>query len=183
MPSLWIIIAAPPPNPECQHPAFCVTALNDCKFPRCKRICHVSVCRLTPSPSPPLAGAAKAVALVLPNLKGKLNGFALRVPTPNVSIVDLVIQVEKKTFAEEVNGAFREAAAGEMNGVLAVSDAPLVSVDFRCTDVSTTIDSSLTMVMGDDMVKVRTNLQALLAFKRLLQFRLLQFSLTHCAHR
>jgi hypothetical protein len=63
--------------------------------------------------------------------------------------------VEKKTFAEEVNAAFREAAAGPMNGVLAVADEPLVSVDFRCTDVSTSIDSSLTMVMGDDMVKVR----------------------------
>lgn len=69
-------------------------------------------------------------------------------PTPNVSIVDLVVQVEKKTFAEEVNAAFREAAAGPMNGVLAVTDEPLVSVDFRCTDVSTSIDSSLTMVMG-----------------------------------
>jgi glyceraldehyde-3-phosphate dehydrogenase (NADP+) (phosphorylating) len=103
---------------------------------------------------PTTTGAAKAVALVLPKLKGKLNGIALRVPTPNVSVVDLVIQVEKKTFAEEVNAAFREAAAGPMNGVLAVADEPLVSVDFRCTDVSTSIDSSLTMVMGDDMVKV-----------------------------
>ncbi|KIY93372.1 NADP-dependent glyceraldehydephosphatedehydrogenase subunit A [Monoraphidium neglectum] len=103
---------------------------------------------------PTTTGAAKAVALVLPKLKGKLNGIALRVPTPNVSVVDLVIQVEKKTFAEEVNAAFREAAAGPMAGVLAVADEPLVSVDFRCTDVSTSIDSSLTMVMGDDMVKV-----------------------------
>ena len=67
-------------------------------------------------------------------------------PTPNVSVVDLVIQVEKKTFAEEVNAAFREAAEGPMKGVLAVADEPLVSVDFRCTDVSTSIDSSLTMV-------------------------------------
>jgi len=103
---------------------------------------------------PTTTGAAKAVALVLPNLKGKLNGFALRVPTPNVSIIDLVVQVEKKTFAEEINNAFREAAAGEMKGVLAVCDEPLVSVDFRCTDVSVSIDSSLTMVMGDDMVKI-----------------------------
>ena len=63
--------------------------------------------------------------------------------------------MEKKTFAEEVNAAFREAAAGPMAGVLAVCDEPLVSVDFRCSDVSTSIDSSLTMVMGDDMVKVR----------------------------
>jgi len=103
---------------------------------------------------PTSTGAAVAVALVLPQLKGKLNGIALRVPTPNVSIVDLVVQVEKKTFAEEVNAAFREAANGPMKGVLAVCDEPLVSVDFKCTDVSTSIDSSLTMVMGDDMVKV-----------------------------
>jgi glyceraldehyde-3-phosphate dehydrogenase (NADP+) (phosphorylating) len=103
---------------------------------------------------PTTTGAAKAVALVLPQLKGKLNGIALRVPTPNVSIVDLVLQVEKKTFAEEVNAAFKEYANGPMKGILDITEEPLVSVDFRCTDVSTTIDSSLTMVMGDDMVKV-----------------------------
>merc|ERR1712147_343970 len=104
---------------------------------------------------PTSTGAAKAVALVLPQLKGKLNGIALRMPTPNVSIVDLVINVEKKgATVEEVNEAFREAAAGEMAGVLDVSDKPLVSVDFRASDVSSTIDSSLTMVMGDDMIKV-----------------------------
>merc|ERR1712078_784444 len=103
---------------------------------------------------PTSTGAAKAVPLVVPNMKGKLTGIALRVPTPNVSVVDLVIQTEKKTFAEEVNAAFREAAAGPMNGILAVADEPLVSVDFRMTDVSSTIDSSLTMVMGDDMLKV-----------------------------
>ncbi|BBH02644.1 glyceraldehyde-3-phosphate dehydrogenase B subunit [Prunus dulcis] len=100
-------------------------------------------------------GAAKAVSLVLPQLKGKLNGIALRVPTPNVSVVDLVINVEKKGIsAEDVNAAFRKAAEGPLQGILAVCDIPLVSVDFRCTDVSSTIDSSLTMVMGDDMVKV-----------------------------
>lgn len=103
---------------------------------------------------PTTTGAAKAVALVLPALKGKLNGIALRVPTPNVSVVDLVIQTEKKTFAEEVNNAFREAANGPMKGVLSITDEPLVSCDFKCTDQSTTIDASLTMVMGDDMVKV-----------------------------
>jgi glyceraldehyde-3-phosphate dehydrogenase (NADP+) (phosphorylating) len=104
---------------------------------------------------PTSTGAAKAVALVLPHLKGKLNGIALRVPTPNVSIVDLVCNVEKKgVTAEEVNAAFKEAADGPMKGVLAITDTPLVSVDFRCTDVSTTIDAALTMVMGDDMVKV-----------------------------
>jgi len=103
---------------------------------------------------PTSTGAAKAVSLVIPSLKGKLTGIALRVPTPNVSIVDLVVQVEKKTFAEEVNAAFREAADTKLKGVLGITDEPLVSVDFRCSDVSSTIDSSLTMVMGDDMVKV-----------------------------
>ncbi|KAJ6956101.1 glyceraldehyde-3-phosphate dehydrogenase A [Populus alba x Populus x berolinensis] len=103
---------------------------------------------------PTSTGAAKAVALVLPTLKGKLNGIALRVPTPNVSVVDLVVQVSKKTFAEEVNEGFRESAEKELKGILSVCDEPLVSVDFRCSDVSSTVDSSLTMVMGDDMVKV-----------------------------
>ena len=104
---------------------------------------------------PTSTGAAKAVALVLPQLKGKLNGIALRVPTPNVSIVDLVVNVEKKgVTAEEVNAAFKEASEGAMKGVLAITETPLVSVDFRCSDVSTTIDAALTMVMGEDMVKV-----------------------------
>ena len=104
---------------------------------------------------PTSTGAAKAVSLVLPQLKGKLNGIALRVPTPNVSVVDLVVNVSKKGItAEDVNAAFRKAADGPLKGILAVCDVPLVSVDFRCSDVSSTIDSSLTMVMGDDMVKV-----------------------------
>eukprot|EP00887_Chlorella_sp_A99_P008190 scaffold12.g8190.t1 len=107
---------------------------------------------------PTTTGAAKAVALVLPKLKGKLNGVALRVPTPTVSVVDLVVQVEKKTFAEEVNEAFREAANGPLKGILGVSDEPLVSCDYKQTNVSSTIDAALTMasvcVMGDDMVKV-----------------------------
>ena len=85
----------------------------------------------------------------------KVGGIALRVPTPNVSIVDLVVNVEKKgVTAEDVNAAFREAQDGAMKGVLAITDTPLVSVDFRCSDVSTTIDAALTMVMGDDMLKV-----------------------------
>ncbi|GKV33430.1 hypothetical protein SLEP1_g41946 [Rubroshorea leprosula] len=104
---------------------------------------------------PTSTGAAKAVSLVLPQLKGKLNGIALHVPTPNVSVVDLVVNVEKKGItAEDVNAAFRKAAEGPLKGILAICDVPLVSVDFRCSDVSSTIDSSLTMVMGDDMVKV-----------------------------
>ena len=103
---------------------------------------------------PTSTGAAKAVALVLPQLKGKLNGIALRVPTPNVSVVDLVIQTSKKVTADEVNQTFREAADGKLKGILAVADEPLVSCDFRCSDVSTTVDAALTMVMGDDMLKV-----------------------------
>merc|ERR1719199_712644 len=97
---------------------------------------------------PTSTGAAKAVALVLPSVKGKLNGIALRVPTPNVSVVDLVMQVSKNTTAEEVNEAFREAANGPLKGILAVSDEPLVSCDFKCSDVSSTVDAALTMVMG-----------------------------------
>ena len=103
---------------------------------------------------PTTTGAAKAVALVLPEMKGKLTGIALRVPTPNVSVVDLVVQTSKPVTAESVNDAFRKAAEGEMKGVLAITDEPLVSVDFRCTDVSTTVDAALTMVMGDDLLKV-----------------------------
>jgi len=103
---------------------------------------------------PTTTGAAKAVALVLPSLKGKLTGIALRVPTPNVSVVDLVVETEKAVTAEEVNAAFKAAADGPMKGVLAITDEPLVSVDFRCTDVSTTVDAALTMVMGDNMLKV-----------------------------
>ena len=103
---------------------------------------------------PTTTGAAKAVALVLPDLKGKLNGIALRVPTPNVSVVDLVVIVEKNTFAEEVNQVLREAAEGELKGILEYNDLPLVSSDYRGSDASSIVDASLTMVMGNDMVKV-----------------------------
>ena len=103
---------------------------------------------------PTTTGAAKAVALVLPNLKGKLNGIALRVPTPNVSVVDLVVQVERPTIVEQVNEAFKAASEGAMKGVLGYSDLDLVSCDYRGTDESSIVDSSLTMVMGGDMVKV-----------------------------
>ncbi len=103
---------------------------------------------------PTSTGAAKAVALVIPELKGKLNGIAMRVPTPNVSVVDLVIQVEKATFAEEVNQAIQEAAEGPMKGILEYSDLPLVSSDYRGHDASSIVDASLTMVMGSDLVKV-----------------------------
>lgn len=103
---------------------------------------------------PTSTGAAKAVALVIPDLKGKLNGIAMRVPTPNVSVVDFVAQVEKKTFAEEVNQVLKEAAEGPMKGILEYSDLPLVSCDYRGHDASSIVDASLTMVMDGDLVKV-----------------------------
>ncbi len=103
---------------------------------------------------PTTTGAAKAVALVIPEMKGRLNGIALRVPTPNVSVVDLVVQVEKSTIAEQVNEALKAAAEGPMKGILAYSDLPLVSCDYRGHDCSSIVDSSLTMVMEGDMVKV-----------------------------
>lgn len=103
---------------------------------------------------PTSTGAAKAVALVLPDLKGKLSGVALRVPTPNVSMVDFVVQVEKRTITEEVNQVLKEAAEGSLKGILGYSELPLVSSDYQGTDESSVVDSSLTMVMGNDMVKV-----------------------------
>lgn len=103
---------------------------------------------------PTTTGAAKAVALVIPELAGKLNGIAFRVPTPNVSIVDLVVQVEKSVIAEQVNEALKAAAEGALKGVLAYNDLPLVSTDYRKTDESSIVDASLTMVMGGDMLKV-----------------------------
>nr|WP_290226961.1 type I glyceraldehyde-3-phosphate dehydrogenase [Trichocoleus desertorum] len=103
---------------------------------------------------PTTTGAAKAVALVLPELKGKLNGIALRVPTPNVSIVDLVVEVEKNTIAEQVNEVMKAASEGELKGILAYSDLPLVSTDYRGTDASSIVDAELTMVMGGNMVKI-----------------------------
>ncbi|MBD2119584.1 type I glyceraldehyde-3-phosphate dehydrogenase [Trichocoleus sp. FACHB-262] len=103
---------------------------------------------------PTTTGAAKAVALVLPELKGKLNGIALRVPTPNVSIVDLVVEVEKNTIAEQVNEVMKDASEGALKGILAYSDLPLVSTDYRGTDASSIVDAELTMVMGGNMVKV-----------------------------
>ena len=103
---------------------------------------------------PTSTGAAKAVALVLPSLRGKLNGVALRVPTPNVSMVDFVAQVEKSTFTEEVNQVLKAAAEGSLKGVMEYSDLELVSSDYRGHDASSIVDASLTMVLGGDMVKV-----------------------------
>jgi glyceraldehyde-3-phosphate dehydrogenase (NAD(P)) len=87
-------------------------------------------------------------------MKGRLSGIALRVPTPNVSIVDFVAQIEKKTIADEVNEVLKNAAAGPLKGVLAYSDLPLVSSDYRKTDESSIVDSSLTLVLDGDMIKV-----------------------------
>lgn len=103
---------------------------------------------------PTTTGAAKAVALVLPDLKGKLNGFAMRVPTPNVSVVDLVCDVEKATTAEEVNNAFKAAAQGPMRGILAYTDEPLVSRDFNGNPNSSIVDGLSTMVIDGNMIKV-----------------------------
>jgi glyceraldehyde-3-phosphate dehydrogenase (NAD(P)) len=103
---------------------------------------------------PTSTGAAKAVALVIPELKGKLNGIAMRVPTPNVSVVDFVIETERPTITEEVNQALKNAAEGKLKGILEYGELPLVSIDYRGSDVSSIVDSSLTMVMGGNMVKV-----------------------------
>ncbi|MFL8936146.1 type I glyceraldehyde-3-phosphate dehydrogenase [Rossellomorea oryzaecorticis] len=103
---------------------------------------------------PTTTGAAKAVSLVLPELKGKLNGGAVRVPTPNVSLVDLVAELDKNVTAEDVNAAFKEAAEGDLKGVLAYSEEPLVSTDYNGSPASSTIDALSTMVMEDNMVKV-----------------------------
>ncbi|MFF5994350.1 glyceraldehyde-3-phosphate dehydrogenase [Lysinibacillus sp. KU-BSD001] len=103
---------------------------------------------------PTSTGAAKALALVLPELKGKLHGMALRVPTPNVSLVDLVVDLQKDVTVEEVNAAFVAAAEGPMKGILNFSMEPLVSSDYNTTTYSSTIDGLTTMVMGTRKVKV-----------------------------
>jgi len=103
---------------------------------------------------PTSTGAAKALGEVLPHLNGKLHGMALRVPTPNVSLVDLVVDVEKDVTAEQVNEAFKKAAEGKLNGVLDYNELPLVSIDYATTESSATIDGLSTMVMGDKKVKV-----------------------------
>jgi glyceraldehyde 3-phosphate dehydrogenase len=102
---------------------------------------------------PTTTGAAKAVSLVLPQLEGKLNGMAIRVPTPNVSVVDLVAQLSKSATVDEINNAFREAAETNLKGIMAYTDEPLVSTDFNGTSVSSTVDGLCTMVV-EDLVKV-----------------------------
>lgn len=103
---------------------------------------------------PTTTGAAKAVALVLPELKGKLNGFAMRVPTPTVSVVDLVVELAKPATVEEINAALKEAAEGPMKGILGYEERPLVSVDFKMDPRSSIIDAPSTMVIGDNMAKI-----------------------------
>jgi glyceraldehyde 3-phosphate dehydrogenase len=103
---------------------------------------------------PTTTGAARAVALVMPELKGKLNGFAMRVPTPNVSVVDLVVELAKTTSAAEVNQAFQEAAEGSLRGILGFCELPLVSMDYNGNPHSAVIDALSTMVIDGNMAKV-----------------------------
>jgi glyceraldehyde 3-phosphate dehydrogenase len=103
---------------------------------------------------PTTSGAARALALVIPDLKGKFDGFALRVPTPTVSVVDFTADLARGTTEDELNDCFRQAAAGGMKGILGVSDEPLVSMDFKGDSRSAIIDSALTMVTGETFVKI-----------------------------
>ncbi len=105
---------------------------------------------------PTTTGAAKALALVIPELKGKFDGMALRVPTPTVSIVDFVAELEKTTTTEEVNAAFKAAAEGPLKGILGYSEEPLVSMDYKGDPRSSIVDGLSTMVIGGNMVKVVT---------------------------
>jgi glyceraldehyde 3-phosphate dehydrogenase len=103
---------------------------------------------------PTSTGAAKAVALVLPELKGKFDGISVRVPTPNVSLVDVVMEVEKDTTTEDVNRALKDAANEELRGILAFSEEPLVSADFRKNPNSSIVDAEYTKVIGGNLIKV-----------------------------
>jgi glyceraldehyde 3-phosphate dehydrogenase len=103
---------------------------------------------------PTTTGAATAVGEVMPDLKGKLDGFSMRVPTPNVSVVDLAALVDRKTTADEVNAALNEAANGSLKGILSYSDEELVSIDFKGNPHSSIVDAPCTKVMDGDFVKV-----------------------------
>ncbi|MEN6374961.1 MAG: type I glyceraldehyde-3-phosphate dehydrogenase [Smithella sp.] len=103
---------------------------------------------------PTSTGAASAIGEVIPDLKGKLEGIALRVPTPNVSLVDLSVEVARPVTVEEVNGAFKEAAENKLKGILAYSEEELVSIDFTSSSYSSIVDAPLTQVVGEKMVKV-----------------------------
>jgi glyceraldehyde 3-phosphate dehydrogenase len=103
---------------------------------------------------PTTTGAARAIALVIPELKGKMDGFAMRVPTPTVSIVDMVVETERSTSIEEVNAALKAASEGSMTGLLGFETQPLVSTDYKGDARSSIVDAALTNVMGGNMVKV-----------------------------
>ncbi|MEI6205955.1 MAG: type I glyceraldehyde-3-phosphate dehydrogenase [Desulfuromonadales bacterium] len=103
---------------------------------------------------PTTTGAAKAVSLVLPELKGKLDGMAIRVPTPNVSVVDLVVSLKKNADVAKVNAALKAASEGALKGILGFEEAPLVSIDFNGNPLSSIVDAACTKVIGDNMVKV-----------------------------
>ena len=103
---------------------------------------------------PTTTGAAKAVALVLPELKGKLNGFAMRAPTPNVSITDLTVNLSKDTTAEEINAALKKAAEGELKGIMGYNELPLVSRDYNGCPLSSIVDGLSTMMVSPRMAKV-----------------------------
>ena len=105
---------------------------------------------------PTTTGAARAVAKVIPDLKGKFDGLAVRVPTSTVSLVDFVAEVEKETTTEELIAKFKEAAAGPLKGILGVSEEPLVSIDFKGDDRSSIVDAESTSVFKGTMVKVMT---------------------------
>jgi len=103
---------------------------------------------------PTTTGAAKAVALVLPELKGKLHGLAVRVPTPNVSLVDFVVNISKPATREEINAKLKEASETYLKGIMAYNDLPLVSIDYNDNSNSSIVDGLSTMVVGDKMVKI-----------------------------
>jgi glyceraldehyde 3-phosphate dehydrogenase len=103
---------------------------------------------------PTTTGAAKAISLVIPDLKGKFDGLAVRVPTPTVSLVDFVANVEKEVTTEQLHAAFKKAAEGELKGILGLSEEPLVSVDFKGDSRSSIVDKQFTMAFQGTMVKV-----------------------------
>jgi glyceraldehyde 3-phosphate dehydrogenase len=103
---------------------------------------------------PTTTGAAKAIGLVMPELKGKLDGYAMRVPTPNVSVVDLVALFEKEATTEQVNAALKAAAEGELKGILAYTEDPVVSTDMMHNPNSSIVDAGMTKVLGGNLAKV-----------------------------
>ena len=103
---------------------------------------------------PTTTGAATALSLVIPELKGKFDGYSVRVPTPTVSLIDFTAELERPASVQAINDAFRAAAGGPMKGILGVSDEPLVSSDFRGDSRSAIVDSASTMLLGDNFAKV-----------------------------